>query len=103
MKHIKSLLLLFLTISISIGTYAQTNRIYIPDLKMSRGSETTLSVFMDNTDNVTAVEFTLEMPSGFTVNPVSAVLTDRAKNHQIIARALKNGTNRRHWWSSLYH
>ena len=91
MKHIKSLLLLFLTISISIGTYAQTNRIYIPDLKMSRGSETTLSVFMDNTDNVTAVEFTLEMPSGFTVNPVSAVLTDRAKNHQIIARVLKNG------------
>ena len=69
----------------------QTNRIYIPNLKMSRGSEATLSVFMDNTDKVTAVEFTLEMPEGFTINPVSAMLTERAKNHQMTARALKNG------------
>ena len=76
---------------LSSGAYAQTNRLYIPDLKMSRGSEATLSVFMDNVEDVTAVEFTLEVPLGFTVNPVSAVLTERAKNHQITARKLKNG------------
>ena len=57
---------------LSVGAFAQTNRLYIPDLKMSRDSETTLSVFMDNTEDVTAVEFTLELPDGFTVNPVSA-------------------------------
>lgn len=91
MKHIKSLFLLLLTVCFTVGAYAQTNRIYIPDVKMSRGSETILSVFMDNVDEVTAVEFTLEMPSGFTVNPVSATLTDRAKSHQITARKLKNG------------
>lgn len=91
MKHIKSLFLLFLTVCFTVGVYAQTNRIYIPDVKMSRGSEATLSVFMDNADEVTAVEFTLEMPTGFTVNPVSAVLTERAKNHQMTARKLKNG------------
>ena len=58
---------------------------------MSRGSEATLSVFMDNAEAITAVEFTLEVPTGFTVNPVSAVLTERAKNHQMTARKLKNG------------
>lgn len=91
MKHIKSLFLLLLTVCFTVGAYAQTNRIYIPDVKMSRGSEATLSVFMDNADEVTAVEFTLEMPTGFTVNPVSAVLTERANSHQMTARKLKNG------------
>lgn len=76
---------------VSVGAYAQTNRLYIPDMKMSRGSEATLSVFMDNTDEVTAVEFTLEVPTGFSINPVSAILTERAKNHQMTARKLKNG------------
>lgn len=91
MKHTKSLFLSLLMTLISIGANAQTNRLYIPDLKMSRGSEATLSVFMDNTEEITAIEFTLEMPTGFTVNPVSAVLTERAKNHQMTARKLKNG------------
>ena len=91
MKHTKSLFLSLLMTLISVGAYTQTNRLYIPDLKMSRGSEATLSVFMDNAEAITAVEFTLEVPTGFTVNPVSAVLTERAKNHQMTARKLKNG------------
>ena len=91
MKHTKSLFLSLLMTLISVGAYTQTNRLYIPDLKMSRGSEATLSVFMDNTEAITAVEFTLEVPTGFTVNPVSAVLTERVKNHQMTARKLKNG------------
>ena len=91
MKYTKSLFLSLLMTLISVGAYTQTNRLYIPDLKMSRGSEATLSVFMDNAEAITAVEFTLEVPTGFTVNPVSAVLTERAKNHQMTARKLKNG------------
>lgn len=91
MKHIKSLFLMLLTAWWVVGAYAQTNRIYISNLKMSRGSEAALSVFMDNVDEVTAIEFTLELPNGFTLNPVSAVLAERARNHQITARALKNG------------
>ena len=91
MKQTKSLFLSLLMTLISVGAYTQTNRLYIPDLKMSRGSEATLSVFMDNAEAITAVEFTLEVPTGFTVNPVSAVLTERAKNHQMTARKLKNG------------
>ena len=58
---------------------------------MSRGSEATLSVFMDNAEEVTAIEFTLEVPSGFNINPVSAFLAERAQNHQLTARKLKDG------------
>lgn len=50
-----------------------------------------MSVFMDNTDIVTAVEFTLEVPDGFTINPLSASISVRAKNHQLTARKLRNG------------
>lgn len=91
MKHTKSLFLLFLMALLSIGASAQTNRLYIPNITMLRGSEATLSVFMDNVEAVTAVEFTLEVPNGFTINPASAILTERAMNHQIMARKLKNG------------
>lgn len=91
MKLTKSLFLSLLMALVTIGAFAQTNRLYIPDLKMSRGSEATLSVFMENTDEITAVEFTLEVPAGFSINPVSAVLTKRAKNHQMTVRKLKNG------------
>ena len=82
---------MLLAVFLSVGANAQTNRIFIPDVKMLRGSDATLSVFMDNADEVTAIEFTLEMPTGFTVNPVSAVLTERTQNHQITARKLNNG------------
>ena len=91
MKHIKSLFLLLLAVCLSVGAFAQTNRIYIPDVKMSRGSEATLSVFMENADEVTAVEFTLELPDGFTVNSATAILTERAANHQLTAKKLNNG------------
>lgn len=91
MKHTTSRLFLLLMAWLSVGAYAQTNRLYIPDVKMSRGGEAVLSVFMDNVDNVTAVEFTIEMPEGFTINPVSAILSERAKSHQMTARVLKNG------------
>ena len=73
------------------GAYAQTNRLYIPDLTMSRGAEAMVSVYMDNSVEVTAVEFTLSLPTGFTLTPSSAILTDRAKNHQVTARRLSNG------------
>lgn len=91
MKHIKSLFLSLLMTLISTGAYAQTNRLYIPNISMLRSSDATLSVFMDNVEAVTAVEFTLEVPNGFTINPATAILTERAMNHQITARKLKNG------------
>ena len=91
MKHTRSLFLMLLTVWWVVAAYAQTNRLYIPDIKMSRGDEATLSVYMDNSAEVAAVEFTLELPTGFSINPASALLTERAQSHQMTARKLKNG------------
>ncbi len=91
MKHTRSLFLMLLTAWWVVAAYAQTNRLYIPDIKMSRGDEATLSVYMDNSAEVAAVEFTLELPTGFSINPASALLTERAQSHQMTARKLKNG------------
>lgn len=91
MKYTRLLFFMFLATWMSVGAYAQSNRINIPGVTMSRGGETVLSVNMDNIDEVTAVEFTLEVPTGFTINPVSAVLSERGANHQMTARKLKNG------------
>lgn len=91
MKHIKSFFLLLFMAWLTIGAHAQTNRIYIPDTKMARGSEAVLPVYMNNVNEVTAVEFTLEVPNGFSINPISAVLAERANGHQITARSLSNG------------
>lgn len=84
-------LVMLLMVFLSLGVKSQTNRLYIPDMNMSGGGEATLSVFMDNKDEVTAVELTLELPVGFSLNPLSAALSDRASDHQITARALSNG------------
>lgn len=92
MRLQKSIFVFLMLVLASLETYAQmSNRIHIPDIKMSRNGEAVMSVYMDNVSDVTAVELTMEVPEGFTVNPVSAVLTSRAADHQITARALKNG------------
>ena len=91
MKYLKSLTLLFFLIWLSLETFAQTNRLIIPDLLISRASEAFLSVNMDNSNEVTAIEFVLEVPDGFTLDPASAIMSERATDHQITARYLKNG------------
>lgn len=92
MKHTKPLLLLVFLSWLSAGiAYAQTNRLYIPDLKMSRGCEIVLPVYMDNTEEVTAVEFTLTVPADYTIDPKTVLLSKRASNHQVTVRRLKNG------------
>ena len=83
--------LLLAFILASIGICAQeTNRLSIQGKKMQRGSEITVPVNMDNVDDIVAVQFTLTVPSGFTVNPVSATLSSRKRDHSITARSMGN-------------
>lgn len=91
MRYTRRIVMILLASLCAIVTNAQTNRIYTPDVIMSKGSETSLSIFMDNTESVTAVEFSIELPSGFTLTSSSAILSDRAKNHQITVKKLSNG------------
>lgn len=91
MKTIRYIFSILLTVMLTIGMKAQSdNRIFIDDLRMSRGTTRTLTVNMDNLTGIVAVEFTLEIPSGFSINPISAMLTSRASNHQITARNIES-------------
>lgn len=68
-----------------------TNRLYIEDIRMSRNSEAVLSVMMENTESITAVEFLLDIPQEFSINPVTAILSERGKGHSITARKMRDG------------
>ncbi len=91
MSKIRLILFWLLTLPALVGFGQVTNRLFIDDIRMSRDAEAVLSVQMENSTNITAVEFLLETPSGFTINPVSAILSERAKNHTITARKMRNG------------
>ena len=93
MKTTKYLLFGLLIAFISSGAYAQTsNRLIVPGLEISGGDEKTLSVEMDNLSEVVAVQFTLELPQGFSINPLSVVLTNRKKDHMVTARSMGSNT-----------
>ena len=94
MKHKRSFSLALLMWIVLLGAKAQTNRIYIADINIAAGGMATLSVNMDNVDDVIAVDFMLEVPSGFTVETSSAVLATRAQNHDLTAKKLSNGKYR---------
>jgi len=69
----------------------EKNTISVADLKMQRGAEAPLCISMDNLSEVVAVQFTLETSDGITINPVSAIATNRAADHMVTAR--KTGEN----------
>lgn len=76
-----------------VGAKAQeVNRLSLPDIKMSRGSEATLTLSMDNAEEITAVEFLLSLPDGFSINTASVALSSRKADHTVTARAMGNNT-----------
>lgn len=91
MSKIRFILFWLLTLPAMMGFGQATNKLYIDDIRMSRNAEAVVSVQMENNSNITAVEFLLEVPNGFSINLVSATLSERAKNHTITARKMRNG------------
>lgn len=95
MRHTRYIILTVFTIVAALRAFAQTgNEIVVNDIQMIANSEKNLSVSMNNVDNIVAVEFTLDVPQGFYIDPESVVLTDRAKGHQVTARHTANNRYR---------
>ena len=64
-----------------IGTLianAQNNTLTIPSVTAGAGKTISLPVNMDNTSDVVAVQFTLTVPDGLSVDPAKVSLTERA-------------------------
>ena len=76
-------------ISVALG---QENTLAIPDVTVAKGKSISLPVNLNNTADVVAVQFTLTVPEGITIDPASAVLSERSDGHTVTLRSI--GANR---------
>lgn len=78
--YISIVMLMLLNI---LAASAQTNTLTIPEVTAAAGKTISLPVNLDNTADIVAVQFTLTVPEGITIQPSSASLTERADGHAI--------------------
>lgn len=73
---------------------AQNNKLYIPDVYGMPGSEVDLPVCLDNTSDVTALQFALSLPEGTTLDASSVEANcDRVGDHLVIIRSPYSDNN----------
>ena len=65
------------------NVFAQSNVLSIPDVLVAQGKSIALSVNLDNTADVAALQFTLTTPEGITLDASSAALTERSDGHSV--------------------
>lgn len=89
-KHRKwaSLLALLCTALMSLQLHAY-NKLIIPDVMIGQGSSINLPVNLENDDPVVALQFTLTVPNGFTVNASSSTLTERKADHAVRVKKMQ--------------
>lgn len=75
-----------------VGLTAQADNILsLPHVAVDYNKTIQLPLALDNTTDVVALQFTIEVPSGVTLDPSSAVLTDRADGHVVSVRRMATG------------
>lgn len=79
-----------LSLLLGIGTLAaqNTGRLYIPDLTALPGNTLSVPVYVENTTEIVAVQFTLQVPEGATLTSETAALTNRAADHSVTLREM---------------
>ncbi len=86
-NHINKMIMLLLTMLLPFLGAAAQNTIAIGNAEMeylSLGQSVSLPVLMDNADDIVAVEFTVQIPKGGSINADGCQLTSgRADGHQI--------------------
>lgn len=79
-------------ILIAAGAKAQTvNRLVIPDITSGRGTTVSLPVMMENTSEVVAVQFSLEVPDGVTLYPQQVMKSERLEKHTVSVGEVSHG------------
>lgn len=85
-RHLLSIACILLAVITTAS--GQNNALVIPDVSVARGKTISLPVNMENTADVVAVQFTLTVPDGITVNASSATLTERSDEHSVTFRSI---------------
>lgn len=90
MKRLSIICYLLSVISLSAAAQDE-NRLYLGDISGSMGETVYVPVYFDNTSTyITAVQFDVELPSGFSLirsNMVTTLNTERTDGHTLIATA----------------
>ena len=86
MKANKMITALFVFLLASLSIFAQKNEISIPDVSVVAGKSINLPIYLDNSEDIIAIQFTLELADGFTLQTSSATLSERATDHSIVMR-----------------
>lgn len=81
MKTNKMITALFVLLFSSLSVFSQKNEVTIPDVSVVAGKSITLPIYLENSADVVAVQFTLELPDGFYLDADAASLTERANGH----------------------
>lgn len=74
-----------------VSAMGQNNSITIPDVSVAKGKTISLPVNMDNTADVVAIQFTLTVPEGITLDTYSAAMSDRSDDHTVTFRNIGEG------------
>ncbi|MBO7558706.1 MAG: T9SS type A sorting domain-containing protein [Bacteroidaceae bacterium] len=82
---------LLATLLLSVESAFGQNTLTTPDVSVTLGSSATLPVNLYNKDEVVALQFTLTVPEGISINTRSAKMTERADGHSVTVR--KTGGN----------
>ncbi len=63
--------------------WAQDNTVSIPDMKVGKGKTVSMPVAVSNSTDIVAVQFTLTVPDGISIDTSSATLSERCPGHAI--------------------
>ncbi|MCR5821272.1 MAG: hypothetical protein K6F94_10090 [Bacteroidaceae bacterium] len=91
----KHYILFALAMLMSIGlSHAQNvNKLYIPELTALPGTEITVPIYVDNTDELVAVQFDIAVPENSSLITSSAKLANlRTADHAVTFRSMGNNT-----------
>lgn len=79
--------------AIQVAEAQQENLLLMPSLQSGAGRETGISVQLNNTAEIVAVQFEMQFPRGFRLSDTTAIqLSDRKTNHTISSRYLGNNS-----------
>ena len=90
-KH-SFLTLLLLLLASAMATAQGVNTLSVPDIETPAASSVQVPVQLDNTDQVVAMQFTLTVPAGVTLDTGSPAMTQRAADHTAVVRQMATGT-----------
>ena len=89
-SSIRKLYCLIFVLFVAVTNIYSQNRMCIPDVYGMPGNSIVVPVNMDNTLEITAFQFTLEVPEDCAVDISSAHLTERAVDHALAVKPLGN-------------